>query len=213
MLRNVFARREFDDDWTDDEDEDSSYAGGLGQLSSSQYHHAATASSNGAGSLSTSSPYATRHFATAGQGASSVATGMQQFSSRYAGVRGIFAQAAPPPPPLQASTANHRPYPSLSLGNEFAPRVISSTLHSGTAGLDGVSTSLAGLDQMFASTNGGSTNLNHAASSSPASPPTPLTSAPTPPQLQQQQQQTQGSRIMSTFTKPTQIIEEDEEDE
>lgn len=175
-LRNVFARRD-DDDWTD-EDEEPSYAGGLGQLSSLQ----STAPSH-----ASSSPFATRNFAALSD---STGPGAQQFSSRYAGVRGIFQQPS--------ATLPHRPHASLSLGNEFAPKVLSSTLHAPSqAPRMGVSTSLAALDQAFAT-------ANHPPSSPLASPSLQPTAA---------QQQNAGSRIMPSFNKPTQIIEEDEEDE
>ncbi|SNX86769.1 related to ser/thr protein kinases [Melanopsichium pennsylvanicum] len=205
-LRDVFANRE-DDDWTD-EDEEPSYSGGLGQMGSISSQ--STSTGHGAGG-SSSSPYATRNFATLGS-VSSASSGFQYFnsdsgtsadafrgavafSSRYAGVRNIF--------PNQPSGSGIRTQGvSLSLGNEFAPKVLSATLDSETKSSGGGLPSLGEADGSTSASNVGAT-------------------APKTETTSQAQQPIQhgtgigggGSRITASFHKPTQIIEEEEEDE
>ncbi|KAJ9475643.1 putative serine/threonine-protein kinase [Pseudozyma hubeiensis] len=206
-LRDVFANRD-DDDWTDEEEEQT-YSGGLGQMGSLS----STISSNvgrGSGSTASSaSPYATRNFAALGsssgyssQGAASFESanafrGAAPFSSRYAGVRSIFQ------PPTSAAPAfgsrSHQPV-SLSLGNEFAPKLLSTTIHSPTKS----TSTLPGSNGNTAEAGARDTN---AASSKPES------TGGQAQQPQSQQQQQGGSRITASFHKPVQIIEEEEEDE
>uniref|UniRef100_V5ECR4 NADP-dependent oxidoreductase domain-containing protein n=1 Tax=Kalmanozyma brasiliensis (strain GHG001) TaxID=1365824 RepID=V5ECR4_KALBG len=133
-LRDVFANRD-DDDWTDEEEEQT-YSGGLGQLGS----HSSMSSTVTRSSVASSSPYATRNFAalsnstgysslhsssfdSSGSGSAHALRGAAPFSSRYAGVRNIFQ----PPPTAFVARSNQV---SLSLGNEFAPKTLSTTLHS-----------------------------------------------------------------------------------
>ncbi|PWZ01849.1 Pkinase-domain-containing protein [Testicularia cyperi] len=241
-LRDVFAKKD-DDDWTDEEDEPL-YSGGLGQLDSLSLLTSSSAGSrNGAGSSGTitSSPYATRNFAAlggagaagygsmsslgrgagAGANASASATGSgfsgpSAFSSRYAGVRGIFGQQQPPYSSSAFSSSSlsgghYRAPLSLSLGNEFAPKVLSSTLHSPTNAAGSGSGALGmQTHSLNGAASGADSLVNTAGDSSHHH------------QQQQQQQQLpslpiqtpqQGSRITATFNKPVQIIEEDEEED
>lgn len=144
-LRDVFANRD-DDDWTDDEEE--SYSGGLGQLGSSSVRSGTVGSS----------PYATR---------TDSFRAAAPFSSRYAGVRGIFQ------PPASVS---------LRLGNEFTPKLLSTTLHE-----------------------------SKDAKSDAATPPAIGVAMETVPPSATGQQQG-GSRLATFTNKPVQIIEEEEEE-
>ncbi len=154
-LRDVFAHRD-DDDWTD-EDEEPSYSGGLGQLGS--LSSMSSNVSRGGAAIASSSPYATRNFAAlvsgySTQGSDSVSSatasayrGAAPFSSRYAGVRNIFQ------PPTSGSTYSGSGFRSqhpvsLSLGNEFAPKVLSATLHSPTK--SSAASTLGSLDETAA---------------------------------------------------------------
>ena len=179
-LRDVFANRD-DDDWTDEEEEQT-YSGGLGQMGSLS---SMSSSTTRVGGVSTSSPYATRNFAALGSGSTSLDStssnafrGAASFSSRYAGVRNIF----------QPATARSV---SLSLGNEFAPKVLSSTVHSATVMGDG--------DAVAGDSTGQQPSGQQAQQAQAGQ--------------QQTQQQATGSRITASFHKPAQIIEEEEEDE
>ncbi|CDW95763.1 hypothetical protein [Sporisorium scitamineum] len=136
-LRDVFANRE-DDDWTDEEDEQT-YSGGLGQMGSLS---SMSSTLNRGGGVASSSPYATRNYAALGgtyssQGSTSYDStsnafrAAAPFSSRYAGVRSIFQQGPATGGVTGFGSRSHQPV-SLSLGNEFAPKLLSTTLHSPT---------------------------------------------------------------------------------
>ncbi|SPO29045.1 related to ser/thr protein kinases [Ustilago trichophora] len=200
-LRDVFAHRD-DDDWTD-EDEEPSYSGGLGQMGSLSSMSSNVSRAGGA----SSSPYATRNFAALSSGYSTQSSagfgnlsgdsslsaanpfrGAAPFSSRYAGVRNIFQPQTGGP---GSGFRSHQPV-SLSLGNEFAPKLLSTTLHSPTK----ASPTVGSLGSLAAgATTAAAGNIANAA----------------PSQLQAQQGG--GSRITASFHKPVQIIEEEEEDE
>ncbi|KAJ1575253.1 hypothetical protein NDA11_004681 [Ustilago hordei] len=198
-LRDVFAHRD-DDDWTD-EDEEPSYSGGLGQMGSLS---SMTNNAERNCTAASSSPYATRNFAAlgSGQGTGNLSTdsavsafrGAAPFSARYAGVRNIFQNQQSGPG--SGFRSSHHPV-SLSLGNEFMPKLLSATLHSPTTSQPpGVS--LGSVAESAASTTAGNATTTGSGK----------TDSPT----QQSQQQT-GSRITGTFHKPVQIIEEEEEEE
>lgn len=79
-LRDVFANRESDDDW-EDEDDEPTYAGGLGQLASSSWAHDSSGSGMNSFGQQPSTPISKR------------SEGMPNnllSSGRYAGVRNIF---------------------------------------------------------------------------------------------------------------------------
>lgn len=201
-LRDVFAHRE-DDDWTD-EDEEPSYSGGLGQLGSLS---SMTSNASRTGSAASSSPYATRNFAALGSGgAGSLSTdsaanafrGAAPFSSRYAGVRNIFQNQQSGP---GSGFRSHHPL-SLSLGNEFAPKVLSATLHSPTQ----TQLTLGSLGSV-------SENAATAASANATMAGPGKIESATQPNQPQSGNVGGGSRITGTFHKPVQIIEEEEEDE
>ncbi|CBQ69506.1 related to ser/thr protein kinases [Sporisorium reilianum SRZ2] len=204
-LRDVFANRE-DDDWTDEEEEPT-YSGGLGQMGSLS-SMSSNVSRGGGGGVASSSPYATRNFAALGgtfssQGstsydsASNALRGAAPFSSRYAGVRSIFQQPASASGAPGFGSRSHQPV-SLSLGNEFAPKLLSTTLHSPTKATAGASGSLA--EGSGAATAGHAGAVESGAGQAASA-------------QQQGQQQAGGSRITASFHKPAQIIEEEEEDE
>lgn len=193
-LRDVFAHRE-DDDWTD-EDEEPSYSGGLGQMGSLP----SMSSNISRGGPASSSPYATRNFAALGssldsnQSASANAfRGAAPFSSRYAGVRNIFQ------PQTQTGSYRSHQQVQLSLGNEFAPKLLSTTLHSPTKSSP-TGGSLASLGEVATSVPGNAASANASKAESTG-------------QQAQSQQGGGGSRITQSFHKPVQIIEEEEEDE
>lgn len=103
-LRDVFAAREGDDEWVD-EDEEPSYSGGLGQFDSltSAWGAAATSAAAPVSSGPFDSPFGTRPLA---MGSNPASMGMLG-AGRYAGVRSLFT--AP------------------SLGSDVTPRVLGTT--------------------------------------------------------------------------------------
>lgn len=205
-LRDVFANRE-DDDWTDEEEEPT-YSGGLGQMGTLS-SMSSTIGRNGGG-VASSSPYATRNFAALGSGSYSSQDSMSYesrenafrgaapFSSRYAGVRSIFQQGGG-----GGGSRSNQPV-SLSLGNEFAPKLLSTTLHSPTKATS------AGVGALSSLAEGGAAE---AAGGPGAAQQSQSQQAQQQQAQQQQQQQPGGSRITASFHKPAQIIEEEEEDE
>lgn len=205
-LRNVFAHRD-DDDWTDEDDEPT-YSGGLGQMStlSSMSSHI---SRNG---VASSSPYATRNYAALGNGSETLFHGAAPFSTRYAGVRSIF-QPQSQPSAHGSGYRSHQPL-SLSLGNEFAPKLLSATLHSPTKASAGVGT-LGSLSEAGGAvpTATVGTSGTPALSQSQAQPAGAATKSVDLQASQQVASGAGGSRISTSFHKPAQIIEEEEEDE
>lgn len=227
-LRDVFANRD-DDDWTDEEEEQT-YSGGLGQMGTLSSAMSSSVGRVGSGIGASSSPYATRNLAALGSSgystqravnldtANAPEIGLREapFSSRYAGVRNMF-QTATAGTPAFGSRSHHSV--SLSLGNEFAPRLLSTTIHSPTVSAASLG---GGLGCIGESADAHSVTVS--------SKPKPESSG-TQTQAQQQQssasasasasQQQQsgggssgsGSRITASFHKPVQIIEEEEEDE
>lgn len=179
-LRDVFAHRD-DDDWTD-EDEEPSYSGGLGQMGST-----ASMAANRTASAASSSPYATRNMAALGSGgvypSQGAAAGMAPFGSRYAGIRNMFQ----PPTATGSGFRSNHPV-SLSLGNEFAPKLLSATIHESKPAAGG------GADDGNDAANG----KESPSAGLPAGP--PATGAG-------------GTSRINAFHKPVQIIEEEEEDE
>jgi hypothetical protein len=176
----VFAHRD-DDDWTD-EDEEPSYSGGLGQMGSTT-----SMAANRTASAASSSPYATRNMAALGSGgvypSQGAAAGMAPFGSRYAGIRNMFQ----PPTATGSGFRSNHPV-SLSLGNEFAPKLLSATIH-----------------ESKPAAGGGADDGNDAAKGK-ESPPAGLPAGPPATGAG-------GTSRINAFHKPVQIIEEEEEDE
>ncbi|PWN53693.1 Pkinase-domain-containing protein [Violaceomyces palustris] len=113
-LRDVFASKEREDDWIDEDDEPS-YSGGLGQLDSLSGASWDAGSYGGDSNRARGSPYSTaKSFAAreglTGNSVSSGNGGGLFGSGRYAGVRSLFQPPA--------------------LGNEFSPKLISSVFTS-----------------------------------------------------------------------------------
>ncbi|EPQ27686.1 uncharacterized protein PFL1_04824 [Pseudozyma flocculosa PF-1] len=176
FLRDVFANKELDDDWTD-EDEEPAYSGGLGQLDSlSGSGWPSDYSTMARNETLKGSPYATRVFRDGpemhgasmampsrfggsvggggggGSGSGSMAPGSSMLGyGRYAGVRSLFQ------PP--------------SLGNEFSPKTLSMTFHDAATAASG-SSARGSMDttggESATSDGGGSANVDGSASKSPS---------------------------------------------